>query len=51
MKNLYRAIVITAYGILITAFSPENSTAKNDDDRYDPAQAVVVPTTLIQDHP
>ena len=30
MKNLYRALVITMYGIMIIAFSPEKSTAKDD---------------------
>ena len=30
MKNLYRAIVIITCGIMITACSPEKSTAKGD---------------------
>ena len=30
MKNLYRALVMTTCGILITACSPGNSTAKDD---------------------
>ena len=30
MKNLYRALVMTTCGIMITAFSPEKSAAKDD---------------------
>jgi hypothetical protein len=30
MKNLYRALVMTTCGIMITAFSPEKSFAQND---------------------
>ena len=30
MKNLYRAVVITTCGIMITTFSPEKSIAQDD---------------------
>ena len=30
MKNIYRALVMTTCGIMITAFSPENSASKDD---------------------
>ena len=30
MKNLHRALVIITYGVMVTAFSPAESTAQDD---------------------